>query len=253
MPTCQARGQIVFERTPTRTPSDRSRSNRGRTSGSVKVCGSQNSRYAVSSSGSWSSPASSNRSAIVALRWWSRDRPQTTSPAWWSAARDASGSCPTVVTAAARASDSAWKSMSCQRVSVPPQSKMTASMSTRVAPSRVTSGGADHAHEVVDHVVDRDVLPLAGTTVADLDGALGQVAPDHDDGRDADQLGVLELHAWADLGPVVVQDGDAVAGELAHQPVGVREDLVVLAGGDHVDIRRGDVSRPAQPQLVERA
>src|SRR4029078_5730927 len=84
--------------------------------------------------GWWSSPATSKRSAMVALSWWSRERPQTASPAWCSAAREASRSWPVVVTAAASARDSAWKSMSCQRVSSRPQSKITASRFTEPDP-----------------------------------------------------------------------------------------------------------------------
>ena len=38
-----------------------------------------------------------------------------------------------------------------------------------------------------------------------LDDAVGQALADDDDGRDADQLGVLELHAGRDLRPVVVE------------------------------------------------
>ena len=49
---------------------------------------------------------------------------------------DTSTSWSAFTTACASASDSAWKSMSCQRVSVPPQSKMTASIRHGPDPSR---------------------------------------------------------------------------------------------------------------------
>ena len=128
-PSCQARGQIVLDRIPTLIPMLRRLRNKGPTSGSVNVCGSQKSKYAVSRSASCSSPASVNRSATPALCWWSRLRPQIVSPAWWSlAALTGWSSSPASRTAWASASDSAWKSMSCHRVRVPPQSKMTASM-----------------------------------------------------------------------------------------------------------------------------
>jgi len=47
-----------------------------------------------------------------------------------------------------------------------------------------------------------------------LDDAVGEVPADHDDGRDADQLGVLELHAGRDAAhAVVVQDPHAARAE----------------------------------------
>src|SRR4051812_44285072 len=130
-----------------------------------------------------------------------------------------------VVTAAASASDSAWKSMSCHRVRVPPQSKITASGCT----SRSWSA-ADEPNEMVDDLVHRHVLALAGTPVADLDRALGEVATDHEDRGHADQLCVLELHAGADLLTVVVDDLDPCGGQLGGDPVGGREHAVILAG-----------------------
>ena len=44
-----------------------------------------------------------------------------------------------------------------------------------------------------------DLGALAGAAVLDLDVAVGEAAADRDDGGYADQLGVLELHAGADL------------------------------------------------------
>ena len=71
--------------------------------------------------------------------------------------------------------------------------------------------------------------------------------PDHDDGRDADQLGVLELHAGADLaGAVVVEHLDALARQLVGDPLGRGEDRLVLAGGDQVHVGGRDLARPAQ-------
>src|SRR5512139_1192337 len=123
---------------------------------------------------------------MVELCWWSRLRPQTTSPAacsrwactWWSWWE--------FTTAWASASDSAWKSTSCQRVRVPPQSKMTA--------STPPTSGTDEADHVVHDVVGRHVLALAGRPVLDLDGAVREALANHDDRRHTDQLGVLELH-----------------------------------------------------------
>src|SRR6476646_11003097 len=147
-------------------------------------------------------------------------------------------------TACASASDSAWKSTSCQRVRVPPQSKMTAS-----TPLTSTTG-ADAAAHVVHDVVGRHVLTIAGRPVLDLHGAVRQALADHHDRRHADQLGVLELHAGADLGPVVVQHLDALAGQLVGDPLGRGEDVLVLAGRDQVDVGRRDLAGPGQAQLV---
>ena len=52
----------------------------------------------------------------------------------------------------------------------------TNSVSTQVS-------GADQAHEVVDDLVGRDVLALAGGAVLDLDDTVGQALADHHDRR----------------------------------------------------------------------
>ena len=83
--------------------------------------------------------------------------------------------------------------------------------------------------------------------VPDLDDAVGQAPADRDDRRHADQLGVLELHAGADLaGAVVVEHVDARRGQSCGEPLGGGEDRLVLAGGDDVDVGGRDVARPAQ-------
>ena len=66
----------------------------------------------------------------MALCWWSRERLQIVFPAACSSCWETSISWSAFTTAWARASDSAWKSMSCQAVRVPPQSKITASIGT---------------------------------------------------------------------------------------------------------------------------
>src|SRR3954468_21871509 len=148
---------MVFESTPTLMPASRKAAHVGRRAGSVKVCGSQNSQYAVSSAGSCSSPASSNRSATVELCWWSRERPQIAVPARWSRSLETSTSWSALTTAWASARDSAWKSMSCHAVRVPPQSKMTASIdmggNLRCRADSHPSG--DHAREP-GRLVERD-------------------------------------------------------------------------------------------------
>src|SRR3954451_6007972 len=99
--------------------------------------------------------------------------------------------------------------------------------------------GADNSDEVVDDLVHWHALAFPGTPVADLDGALGEVATDHDDRGYADQLGVLELHAGADLLPVVVDHLDSGGGQLGGDPVRGREHAVLLAGGDQMHVRGG--------------
>ena len=99
-----------------------------------------------------------------------------------------------------------------------------------------------------------DLATLAGGAVLDLDDAVLERLADHDDGRDADQLGVLELHAGADLLAVVVEHRQPWRLERAGDLLGLGEDLGVagrvLAGGDDVHVDRADLARPAQAELV---
>ena len=76
-PRATSRGQIVLESTPTLSPSARSASQQRADLGVGRRCAAPRTRSRPSSrSGSWSSPASANRSATVALCWWSRLLPQ---------------------------------------------------------------------------------------------------------------------------------------------------------------------------------
>src|SRR3954447_13094238 len=102
-----------------------------------------------------------------------------------------SWSAPTTAWASAR--DSAWKSMSCHAVSVPPQSKITASI------GMAWMLGLDHPYDVVDDRLYRDVPAPPRGPVAGLGGPLRQVAADPHDRGHTDDLGVLELHPGADL------------------------------------------------------
>src|SRR4029077_6966729 len=127
---------------------------------------------------------------------------QAVSVAARSRAAWCAGSPSAATTAPARASASPAKSMSCQGVSVPPQSKMTAATSGdlretggRACRDPTFTSGADDAGDLGDRLRRRDLLPLVGAPVLDLDIAVGQAAAHGDDGGHADQLRVLELHA----------------------------------------------------------
>src|SRR3954447_16411332 len=72
-------------------------------------------------------------------------------------------------------------------VSVPPQSKMTASTAT------------NSARDLVGGRLGGDLSPLVGSPVAQLDDAVGETLAHHDDRRHAEQLGVLELDARGHL------------------------------------------------------
>jgi hypothetical protein len=103
---------------------------------------------------------------------------------------------------------------------------------------------------VLHGVLDPDLHLAPRRPVADLDDPVGEPLADHDDRRDADQLGVLELHARGHLRAVVVQHRDALAAELLGDARGGLEDRRVLAGGDQVHVRRSDLPRPDQPDVV---
>src|SRR5687768_1103975 len=85
--------------------------------------------------------------------------------------------------AATRASDahSSAGSMLRRGVSVPPQSKITASIALPT----------DNAHHVVDDTSDRHVLTSPRGPVLHLDHAVGEPLADHDDRGHPEQLGVL--------------------------------------------------------------
>src|SRR5215470_11457084 len=65
--------------------------------------------------------------------------------------------------------------------------------------SRPRESAADRADEVVHDNAYRNVFAGAGATVLDLDGAVGKPLPDDGNGGDANEFGVLELHARRDL------------------------------------------------------
>ncbi len=139
------------------------------------------------------------------------------------------------------------RSTSCHGVSVPPQSKMTAStgwwlwLTPRPRALRPRRRRR-HRRPGTRCAPRRAVL--------DLDLALGQPAPDDDDGRHPDQLGVLELHARADALAVVEDDRQALCLKIVRDLGALDEDLLVLSGGDQVHVGRRDLAGPDQPELV---
>ena len=172
-PSCQARGQIVLDSTPTLIPSARSASHigphlgvgegvrlpelvvrrraaRGRARARPRRTGRRPSR---SAGGRGSAPRSRSPAACR--------RGRVISSASW---------CGAFTTAWASASDSAWKSMSCQRVRVPPQSKMTASIghgSAACADPMTAAGEATDLLGEPGGLVERD----EGQRVGELDQA----------------------------------------------------------------------------------
>ena len=80
--------------------------------------------------------------------------------------------------------------------------------------------------------------------------AVGEAAADDDDGRHADELGVLELDAGAGLATVVEQHLDTAGLERPGELLGVRGHRLVLAGGDDVDVGRGERPRPDDAEVV---
>ncbi len=135
------------------------------------------------------------------------------------------------------------RSTSCQGVSVPPQSKTTAST------GRVTRGRSRRAPRR-RHRRDGDLAPLPGAPVLELEGAVGEAAADDDDRRHADELGVLELHTGRRLPAVVEEHLDPLGLEGPGELLGVGDDGVVLAGGDDVHVGGRQRPRPDEPELV---
>ena len=125
----------------------------------------------------------------------------------------------------------------CQGVSVPPQSKTTASTGWL---TRGRSRRGSRRRPTPTATSRRSPERRSLTSMR----AVGQAATDDDDGRHADELGVLELHAGAGLATVVEQHLDAARLELAGELLGVRGDGLVLAGGDDVHVGRGERPRP---------
>src|SRR5680860_360235 len=120
---------------------------------------------------------------MVAERCSSRERAQTCSAAVNNA--PATSSTRSGAASLATEAHSSLKSMLFQGVSVPPQSKMTASIDSAMY----------DAHHVLHDVAHRHVLTRTGRSVLDLDHSVHETLADHDDGGHAEQLGVLELHA----------------------------------------------------------
>src|SRR5690606_11548947 len=108
----------------------------------------------------------------------------------------------------------------------------------------------DLGPDLRDRLAHGDVATLAAATVLDLDLAVDQSAPDDDDGWDADELGVLELHARADASAIVVEHLDSAGLELAGELLAIGEEVVTLAGRHDVDIGRREGTRPDQAELV---
>ena len=101
----------------------------------------------------------------------------------------------------------------CHGVSVPPQSKMTASTTVTVELiAAIRRGGLG----------DRHVLAVAGTTVAHLDHTVGEAPADDDDRRHAEQLGVLELHPGRDSAAVVEEHGQPGRHQVARERLAPR-------------------------------
>ena len=122
----------------------------------------------------------------------------------------------------------------------PPQRARTAGRRhTGGRPSRARSARG----EAGDRLVDRQLLALAGAAVLELDDALGGAAAGDQDRRDADQLGVGELHARARRrrgrrpGPARPRRRSFSATSRASSV------WSGLARGDDVDVGRGDLAR----------
>src|SRR6478735_1614542 len=122
---------------------------------------------------------------MVELRCSSRERPQIAllaSCRRGARAARSTGSSAVCTTACARARASSWKSTSCHRVSVPPQSKITASTVTRANLTGTfldqRSGLVDvEAHEPAEEVDERTEGQHDGDG-ADADGGAEQVPPE---------------------------------------------------------------------------
>lgn len=143
-----ARGHIVLDRTPTRIPRVRSPVSSGIASGSVRVCGSPASKKLCQNPAGTARPAQSKMRCNVALACTNSDCRQSRA----SAARNATAAPVACVAGKCRAHTSrhsaSW-STGCQRVNVPPQSKITAliaisCMLTALACRQAPSGGFPH-------------------------------------------------------------------------------------------------------------
>src|SRR5699024_8085186 len=119
------------------------------------------------------------------------------------------------------------------------------------APPRGGGAGAPHlGAERVDDLVRADLADRAAGAVPQLDHALGEAPADDDRGGHAQQLGVLELDARGDLGPVVVQHLEAARLELGGEPFGPLEHLLLLAGVHDVHIARFELAGHGPAPLV---
>src|SRR5262249_40807276 len=208
--SCSARGHSVLDSTPTLTPRSRSPRNSGRTSGSVWVCGSQNRNRVATASRPTSSPATVssaivNTSSSVAAMCSVRARSHTAASAASSRPATSSTRCGASTRATSR--QPAWLSTLCHGVSVPPQSKVTASPPTVTILSLPTSGRL----AVVGQLVV--VVGGVGAVRVGVHGCRGQPGQLVDQpvlgvGRDVVRLhhGQPVVHQHVHLGPQRVPD-----------------------------------------------
>src|SRR5665647_1437489 len=105
-------------------------------------------------------------------------------------------------------------------------------------------------HDRIDDLVDGHLTSIAGRAILDLDRAGLKALAHDDDGRDSDQLCILELHTGRDLDAVVIDDRDSLCCEGIREPGSLGEDLLVLAGGHQVDVGGSDLAGPHEAYLV---
>ncbi len=108
--------------------------------------------------------------------------------------------------------------------------------------------------EVGDDVGEGDVVAGAGAAVLDLDRGgrlVGDAAPDHDDRRDAEELGVLELDAGGGAVAVVEEHSQAGGLEVGGETLAGGELRPVEFSGDHdVHVGRSDLAGPHETEVV---
>ena len=108
---------------------------------------------------------------------------------------------------------------------------------------------------MIDHVGECHVGAIARLAILHLDGRLIGVDPasGHRNGRDPEQLGVLEPDAGGDLDAVVEEDAQAPCLEIGDQLLGGGALRPALLAGHHdVDVSGCNLARPAQSDLVTR-
>src|SRR6478752_5718448 len=133
------------------------------------------------------------------------------------------------------------------RMTVPSWIDSSPETTTCKGAASAVAHGVDH---VVNSLVNGYILGIAAAAVLDLHDAVHESAPDGEDGGDADQFGIAELHAGGNLGAVVIDDVEAGSFELQGEFFGGGEDFLAAAHGHNVDVGRGDGARPDQAPVI---